>query len=195
MTIMNHIWKCISIATLASLLPSLTTAQSDRICSCAPLAYQWKLDFSQTCDYSTTGNPNGNIGTNIGPDKGVKSATCTVLIENQQFEMTEESLVPVLITGYQLIELGQSLERIKVEAGGDDFIPLVDGGVLTFESTSKEEGGEIPGAFIAFVFAQNANGEEIELQWFTRYSNLCETDLFGNGDSMGWMVFVSSVRV
>ncbi len=187
--IQSLVWKCISLTVL---LATTATAQNPPKCSCTPTVYRWKLDFDSFCDYSSNSNEDGTLGTNapeIGNDRGIESATCAVLNENQETETNSETFVPVKVSGYQLIELGQNLQRIKVESG--EALDLKDGDNITFSSVFDSDPSEIPRGFIAFIFAENAAGEVIELQWFVRFSNLCEIPPFEATNTMGWMVFVS----
>ena len=175
----------------ASILPTaLSQEDDDKICACTPREYKWKLDFSQTCDYAYIGNRDGIIGIDVGPDFGVKDANCAVLIENQITD-DENTLVPVKVTGYQIIEFGRNLQRIKAINEPEGFAGLFDGDEVSFTSSFNSIQQEIPSAIIAYLFAENANGEKIELQWFVRFSNLCDTIPFKDGDHLGWTVFVS----
>jgi hypothetical protein len=177
-------------------MPHMFASPSQKICSCTPLVYKWKVDFSQTCDYNTVGNPSGPIGTIIGPGQGAEFATCGLYAETGFGGEVDEStsMVPVSIIGYQFIELGQNLQRIKEVASEHDenFVPFADGEILTFDSQFLIDDSEIPRGFIVFLFAKNVDGIQIELQWMVRYSNLCEIPPFEDGDSLGWMVFVVS---
>ena len=161
-------------------------AQPLQNCSCTPLIYRWTLDFSKTC------GTDEDINVDIGPGKGILSAECNIRVENPAFAMTEDSLVPVKVLGYQLIELGQSFERIKVYAESfGSSSPLLDGAEIEFTSETAAVVDEVSGGFVIFVTAENASGETIELQWIMLFSNLCEKDVFKPGDSVGWIVFVS----
>mmetsp|Transcript_12580 Transcript_12580/g.23589 ORF Transcript_12580/g.23589 Transcript_12580/m.23589 type:complete len:416 (+) Transcript_12580:422-1669(+) len=162
---------------------------SQDTCSCSPLVYRWTLDFSNICNFSSQGNPNGNIGISVGPQgEAVESATCSVKIENPTSPVTERSLQPVLVKGFQFIELGDNLQRIKVMSTPSNFQPLLDGGVLEFTSAAAS-GMEMPTALIAFVFAENADGDDIQLEWLIRFSTLCDVVPFQVGDSLGWLRF------
>lgn len=161
-------------------------AQPLQNCSCTPLIYRWTLDFSKTC------GTDEDINVDIGPGKGITSAECNIRVENPAFAMTEDSLVPVKVLGYQLIELGESFERIKVDAESfGSSSPLLDGAKIEFTSETAAVVDEVSEGFVVFVTAENALGETIDLQWIVTFSNLCEKDVFKPGDSVGWMVFVS----
>ena len=161
-------------------------AQPLQNCSCTPLIYRWTLDFSKTC------GTDEDINVDIGPGKGITSAECNIRVENPAFAMTEDSLVPVKVLGYQLIELGQSFERIKKDAESfGSSSPLLDGAEIEFASETAAVVDEVSEGFVVFVTAENALGETIDLQWIVTFSNLCEKDVFKLGDSVGWMVFVS----
>lgn len=184
------------VGTVITLLWYLTWIMTSRLvfsqetCSCSPLVYQWTLDFSNSCNFSSQGNANGEIGIAVGPQEGVQSATCSVKIEKPTVAVTEESLQPVLVKGFQFVELGANLQRIKVMSNPLNFVPLLDGGVLEFTSEAAS-GMEMPSALIAFVFAENKDGDDIQLEWLIRFSTLCDVVPFQVGDSLGWMTFVS----
>ena len=50
------------------------------------------------------------------------------------------------------------------------------------------------GGIQASVTAINANDERIQLNWIVSYSNLCEVLPFFQGNSLGWMEFVTDGR-
>ena len=181
-------WASILFAIAASnsiSQPSFANAQ--QVCSCSPTVYKWKLDFANSCNYVPPGavDPN-DIGIDIGPDLGVIAATCEVRILNPTSPM--DTLIPVIVTGFQFVELDSNFEQIKVVGSGPDFIPLGDGGVLEYTSETAA-GTETPGGMLATIFANNAQGTEIQLEWFVRFSNKCETIPFQDGNSLGWLVF------
>lgn len=126
--------------------------------------YRWTLNFTKTC--------NGGLD-----NGGVTRFFCLV---------DDTSLVPVIVTGYTFTELDQDNQVVKNNSTFP-VIPLWSGGVLTFTSQL-----EIPKGFQATLIAENLSGEEIELEWFVIFSNLCEIDPFAIGDNMGWMVLVST---
>ncbi len=165
---------------------------SQLLCSCAPLVYRWTLDFSQVCDFNSIGNSNGIIGADVGEDEAIEFATCSIYTEYPDEEL---SMIPVSVIRYQIIELGLNMQRLKEFSSTalEDFVPLVHGQEITFDSTLQTVGGEIPKGLIVFAFAVNDKGDQIELQWMIRYSNFCEMYPLHNGDSLGWMVFVSKI--
>jgi hypothetical protein len=167
---------------------------SQDTCSCSPLVYRWTLDFSNSCNFSSQGNPSGDIGISVGLQEAVQSATCSVKIEKPTSPVTEESLQPVLVKGFQFVELGVNLQRIKVVSNPLNFVPLLDGGALEFTSEAAS-GMEMPSALIAFIFAENADGDDIQLEWLIRFSTLCDVAPFQVGDSLGWLKFVSWLLV
>jgi hypothetical protein len=182
----------INRSTLIAIVASITQLSfvSGKICSCSPTVYRWTLDFASSCNFGP-GIEQPSIGIDIGQDLGVTAAICKVSVVNPTNDL--DALVPVMVTGFQFIELDNNLETIKIESssGGPDFIPLQDGDVLQYTSETAS-GTEIPAAMAAFVFAENSQGTALQLEWFIDFSNLCETIPFQNDDSLGWLVFVSA---
>jgi len=184
-------WASIIFAIAASnsmSQPSFATAQ--QVCSCSPTIYKWNLDFANSCT-------NDNIGIDIGPGLGVSAALCEVNIldsTSPDDTLVQASTVPFSVTGFQFLELDEEFQVIKATVSGPpDFIPLSDGGVLEYTSETAA-GTRIPVALSATVFATNSQGKDIQLQWLVRFSNLCETIPFKDGDSLGWLVFVSRMQ-
>lgn len=195
MSTIRSMWASILFAIAASnsiSQPSFASAQ--QVCSCSPTVYKWELDFANSCNYFPPNvvDPN-DIGIDIGPNTGVNGAICEVKFSNPS---PTDDLIPVIVTGYQFVELDSNFAVIKSAGSAPNFVPLGDGGVLEYISETAA-GTQIPSSIIATITANNAQGTEIKLEWLVRFSNECETIPFQAGDSLGWTVFsfVSSVSV
>lgn len=164
----------ILLTILIKIVVSQEPDGSRYLCSCTPLVYKWKLDFTQSC-------PPANIS--VGNDAGVKDAYCTV---TNGSNLTD--LKPVSVTSYQIIELDDFLVPIKVKA--EPNITLKDGDVISFSSITGVQPSVISGGLQARMDGLNSADEKIVLEWIVRYSNLCEVYPYSEGNSLGWMEFV-----
>lgn len=145
------------------------------ICSCSPRVFKWTIDFSSVCPPA-----------DVSP--GIQKVFCDIDYPSGANESVAESPIE-FIQSYQLIELSRTLETIRKEDGSD--LNLRDGDVISFTSLTQTEPSRFAGGFQAHVIALNENGDELNLSWIVRYTNECEVLPFTEGDSLGWMVFVS----
>jgi hypothetical protein len=98
-----------SLLLLVNLVvPFVSSQVVDEICSCTPLVYTWNLDFSKTCSRN-------DININIGENTGIRSAACDVIDPNVIGPSNVTDFNPVVVTSYQIIELGLDLIPIKVD--------------------------------------------------------------------------------
>jgi len=171
---------------MLALISQLSFASGQQVCSCTPTIYRWKLDFSSSCNFGRDVEQ-PSIGIEIGRDFGVTNAICGVSTVNPSDD--GNNLIPVKITKFQFVELDRNGSDIKSEGAGP--ISLQDGDIIQYNSETAI-GTEIPARMTAFVFAENSQGDEIQLQWTVVFSNRCETIPFKDGDSLGWLVFVST---
>ena len=179
----------ILLTILIKIVVSQEPDGSRYLCSCTPLVYKWKLDFTQSC-------PPANIS--VGNDAGVKDAYCTV---TNGSNLTD--LKPVSVTSYQIIELDDFLVPIKVKAEPNplplevetskSMITLKDGDEISFSSITGVQPSVISGGLQARMDGLNSADEKIVLEWIVRYSNLCEVYPYSDGNSLGWMEFVIRV--
>lgn len=165
-------------------LVSFVSSQGVEICSCTPLVYTWKLDFSRTCSRN-------DININIGETTGIRSAACDVIDPNIIDPSTVTDFEPVVVTSYQIIELGLDLIPIKVD--GRSNLELFNESSISFSSITASQENAISGGLQASVVGFNANNQRIQLNWIVRYTNLCEVLPFSANDSLGWMVFEATV--
>ena len=179
---------------LLSLAQTTFTYAQDDVCSCSPSIYKWTLDFSSSCSYTGFPDPDGSIGIEIGPDEGVRDASCQITMENQ---LTSEAfMTPVKVTGYQIIEQDASATALKTVSESD--LELTDGAQIVYNSFTGMAGLDVedyPFFLFVIVFAENANGEEIQLETLVKFSGTCALEVFGNGDTIGWLKFVSNVCI
>jgi hypothetical protein len=162
---------------LTILIKIVVSQEPDGSCSCTPLVYKWKLDFTQSC-------PPADI--TVGNGAGVKDAFCTV---KNGSNLTD--LKPVSVTRYQIIELGQDLTPIKVKE--ESMITLKDGDEISFSSITGAQPSVVSGGLQVHMDGLNSADEKIVLEWIVRYSNLCEVYPYSDGNSLGWMEFVIRV--
>lgn len=164
-----------SIFLFSILIQSVMTKD---VCSCAPLVYEWRLDFQREC-----------VPRNIaaGPNQGIKDLVCS--IESVKQSNTTLSMTPIRVTAYQFIELDLMLTPLKSESTSDTN--LKDGDLIEFSSVVASDQSIIPGGFQVSMLGENSAQQQIVLKWLVRYSNICEEIPFSSGNSIGWMVYVS----
>ena len=162
---------------------TFTYAQGD-VCSCSPSTYKWTLDFLSTC--LDTGFPDPD------EDKGVSDASCLIINKDNQ---SSSDMTPVKVTGYQIVEQDASFTALKTESNLN--LNLNDGGEIEYDSFTSMAGLEeedYPFVLSVTVYAVNANGEEIDLVTLVKFSGTCQLEVFGNGDTIGWLKFVSNIK-
>lgn len=164
---------------MMDLVPFVSSQGVERICSCTPLVYTWKLDFSRTCTRN-------NININIGETTGIRSAACDVIDPNVIGPSAVTDFEPVVVVSYQIIELGLDLIPIKVD--GRSNLELFSESVILFSSITASQENVTSGGLQASVVGFNADNQRIQLNWIVRYTNLCEVLPFSADDSLGWMV-------
>ena len=158
-----------------SMLPTLSLRPSAgptiKSCSCAPLKYYFNLDFTKGCPL--------NINDNGGID-GVPSC-----YYNSQQNHTNFS--PIVVTEAKIIDFGINLNY----AGAYEVknTTLVNGDPIIFKSATAH--GKITGGLQGIFKAINAEGE-FTMDFLLRFSNICEMPPFKVGDSLGFLVLVSS---
>ena len=168
------------IFTLVTLLPQpyyLASAQeSVQTCSCSPAVFYWKLDFTKGCPLQ------------IAEGDGVRDSICNYT----ELDSAHDGLdfTPVVVTDVRIVDLNLSLTGIKVLTAESQR--YLDGTEISFESivTTGELSGGLQGQFRAV----NAAGHSFTLEFLLEYSNLCDVKPFSQGDSLGFLVFVSSVH-
>ena len=175
---------CILLYTVVAILQLNDANAQQQLCSCSPLVYKWTLDFTRTCASSSLSS--GSSG-----GKGVASVECDINMVNDEDPV---DLVPVTVTSFEIIEFDSNrLAPVKIESEGDLY--LEDGRRLALTSETAVDSSLVTGGIKATTSAVNAAGHGIKLSWFIRYSNVCEVKPFESDDSIGWMVFVSVLRL
>lgn len=164
---------------LLMMLPLSTNAQQ-QICSCSPPTYYWQLDFSRAgCPLSVTGQ-GGTAGTPF----------CDLSSVSPNFN---GDFKPVAITDFLFIELDTQLSGIKILELTDTR--LENGDTIEFESVTSVSQGQISGGLQGAFVAVNQAGQKFTLDFLLRFSNACERLPFNAGDSLGYLVFVSTYIV
>ena len=164
----------LSVITILTLVPQTIYAQSSQICSCSPPTYHWILDFTKGCPLGVSTNSGGIRDVfcdyNVGPD------------HNGDF-------TPIIITEFTFIDLDLQLSGIKQITA----LNLVDDAIITYQSatTLGELTGGVQGTFVGL----NAAGQTFTLEFLVRFSNTCEILPFDVGDSLGFLVFVSTLTI
>lgn len=151
------------------------------VCSCAPLVYEWRMDFQRECVPR-------NIA--VGPNQGIKEMVCS--IESAPQSNATLNMTPIRVTAYQFIELDSMLTPLKSESTLDTN--LKDGDLIEFASVVASDQSIIPGGFQVSLLGENSAQQQIVLKWLVRYSNICEEIPFSFGNSIGWMVYVSRIH-
>lgn len=166
------------LARIAILVVS-SSAQVDRtICACSPVAYEWRLNFSRSCEDTTVGG------------EGVLSADCNTT----PFQEEVTNLVPVVVTSIDILELDQDFLVLKKAS---NFVNLLDGDRFQFISSAVDpavvNATHIPKALEMSIVAENSAQQPLFMQWLITYSNDCNAfPVVTSGDEIGWTVFVST---
>ena len=144
-------------------------------CSCTPTVYRWRVDFNGTC-------PPNNVLSGTGT--GLSGVSC---------DISTISSPITNITYVQILELGPTLAQVlKAETSRD---VVLNNTVIDFSSVTSA----LPSVYsVGLQFFARANTESsgtVELQWIVSFSNLCDTTVFQNGNSLGWLTFVSILYI
>lgn len=160
------------LTTILIFLASSNLIYGSDICSCAPLVYRWKIDFTLSCP---------PVGLDIGPGKGITNVDCDVV----GGDVSVSDLQPIKITSYQLSELDMNLQIFKSEAA--QKLSLMNGDIVEFTSETALDPTFYSGGLQAIVDAENELGQYIRLTWILVFSNICEIEPFLPGQSIGWL--------
>jgi len=155
-------------------------ATGEGTCSCSPLVYNWKLDFSLSCLSS-------NVA--IGPSTGISESFCEIKALDHEISNDEIDDVPISVDSFTLIELSDNLLPIKVETASG--LNLTDGDVLSFSSLTAVKSNVFSGGLQATLGGINSVSQRVELNWIVKYSNLCFLPPYKLNDSFGWMVYAN----
>ena len=167
---MNMINIVKALFTLA-LMINQTSAQENRICSCSPPTYKFKLDFSSGFS--------GDCTNSLEPDNGgVKSNSC--------FFDDNPIGVPDKLIGITFIILDENYAAKKGFIRSD--LNLGNGEEIEFVTLANEISGGIQGNLVIL----NTNGQQSSLNFIVQFTNACEKLPFSVGNSLGFLVFVSS---
>lgn len=128
----------------------------------------------------------------VGENTGIRGAACDVIDPNVIGPSNVTDFQPVVVISYQIIELGLDLIPIKVD--GQSNLRLFNESKISFSSITAAQENVTSGGMQATVVGLNAERQRIQLNWIVRYSNRCEILPYEQGDSLGWMVFLTNVR-
>lgn len=142
-------------------------------CSCTPLVYHWKLNFSGTCP---------PLQVPVGAGYGIANAFCKVT-------GSSSDMTPATVTAYTIIELDDELTPLKIQSEKD--LALDDGSFIRFSSLTAAEPNIYTGGLQVEISAENSIGEPIRMVWILAFSNLCEILPFSSVNSLGWLSYVS----
>ena len=138
---------------LASIIP-LSTAQDLKICSCSPLTYYMKLDFSKA------GCPLG-VSDNIG----LEGSTCFYTELDPDHD---NDFKPVVITDLSFAELDRSLAGIKVLNKFDTR--LEDGDIVEYGSVTSNNINVTTGGLHGTFRAINQANHSFTLNFILKFS-------------------------
>mmetsp|Transcript_35185 Transcript_35185/g.71238 ORF Transcript_35185/g.71238 Transcript_35185/m.71238 type:complete len:226 (+) Transcript_35185:825-1502(+) len=186
----------IAAAVLAlALLPAFVVGQATT-CSCAPTVYRFRLDFDRTCEDNTY---------QLGKTAGIDRSFCRNTGDGGDDgaddgggdgggDGSDTGSPPVTLASFQILELDSSLSVMKQYFR--DGLDLIDGDTFEYTSivtTAAEEDGAVayPAALQMAMTALSADGTtEVVSQFILTFTNLCETPVFSEGDSVSWVVLV-----
>ncbi len=151
---------------------------SVKLCSCTPLVYRWKMNFS------TVGCPH-----RVSNQKGIVGTMFCRWFHDRDQERPHMDLKPNVITKLTMRELNPAKEVIN-EYTHDGI--LHDGDEFQYESVTKA--GQVTGYLTGRIIAINDPGE-FGLDFRLRFSNICEEEPFQIGDTIGYLEFVSTVSL
>ena len=175
----SNITVIIAAALLILNISPVVSQQNE--CSCTPLEYTWILNLTNPCDVSDIA---------IGPNTGITGIFCDVDVDTIDGDTNNNEVsvdgVPVVISSFLLVELiGGNLETNKTDTR------LTDGDTIKFVSKARAVPGYISTSFLAEIVGRNAANEKVQLSIFIQLSNICERPPFKDGNSIGWLIYVS----
>lgn len=174
-----------SLALLLTTTPRiLGQVIGEDICSCSPSAYKFKFDFDLSC-------PPVNVEENDAVDK-----TNCVITAFGDSDVTD--FVPVAVQSIDVLELGQTIRIVVQERITGTF---VNGDTFNYTSVAAipediSDPTDIPRAIQINIAATNQFDEALLSTFIITLSNDCGAyPVFVEGQSAGWVVFVSAFSV
>ena len=161
-----------SISFEPSLSSNPSSEPTEKMCTCAPLTYQFKIDLKKGCPL------------NISDNRGIKGTIDC----NYESQRNHTHFSPVVVTEVSITELNSNLVGIQTFRKN---ATMLDGFTITFESVTTS--GQITGGLKGNFKAINLDGE-FTLNFLLLFSNTCEILPFNVDDSIGFLVFVSCHR-
>lgn len=128
-----------------------------------------------------------------------QEATDLVILEELEWssvnftasQVTLEDVIPIEIYSIQFLEVDTSFNVINQDSSFVRGIDFRDGDVFSYTSISAIEPGVIPGGMNMVLRGVNAEGDPIRNVFTITYTNDCGVQTFGEGDAIGWVIFVS----
>mmetsp|Transcript_26790 Transcript_26790/g.50106 ORF Transcript_26790/g.50106 Transcript_26790/m.50106 type:complete len:233 (+) Transcript_26790:186-884(+) len=155
----------------------------DDVCGCSPGTFTFTLDFSRSCP-----------PTDIQKGTGVEKTSCLV----SPFGAPTDNLSPIVVEGISILELDQ-VNSVIVEERIDGS--LLSGDTFTYtsilaDSNSITTARQVPKALQMTLNGRNSEGVVLLNVFIITYSNQCGIfPVIQNGESAGWVVFVSFFNV
>lgn len=185
----SSLWEGRAVVTTALallfLLPMATTAQ--QLCLCQPSTYELTLNFNGTCMDQTVMMPNDTMA--------VAEVACVV--QNGVPPLVDP--IPVSVSNILISELDQQQQIVRQENNTRTF---ANGDVVAYESIlsltnpGMFDNVTTPSGLLIMITGVNEGGVVIENTFVILFSNLCNVyPVLEAGDQIGWIIFVSRIRV
>jgi hypothetical protein len=159
------------------LLGSLSPiADAQTLCACTPSVYQFRLNFTLTCD-----------DTSFALSQSITDIQCTTTPDVLLDTTTAEAY------NIQFVELDQNRLVLKTTTVGT---PQGNGAIVTYESyiSAPEPGDErVPGSLQVGITARDATTSTVFQQWVLQYSTGCDGATYpvvSEGQQIGWTIVV-----
>jgi hypothetical protein len=151
-------------------------ADAQTLCACTPSVYQFRLNFTLTCD-----------DTSFALSQSITDIQCTTTPDVLLDTTTAEAY------NIQFVELDQNRLVLKTTTVGT---PQGNGAIVTYESyiSAPEPGDErVPGSLQVGITARDATTSTVFQQWVLQYSNSCDGATYpvvSEGQQIGWTIVV-----
>jgi hypothetical protein len=167
----------LAATTVAGIASAQQTIGTD-VCSCSPSSYVFSFNFSGTCEGSSlkTGQP------------GLNETGCLVNGKGKD-------QVPVSLSSVLIADLDQNLQTVVSgqQANLTSSDKIVYDAFTKTANVSAALSSEIPRGVALIMKGENAAGEDIQMSIAIIFTQECDTyPIIAAGDSVGWLVIVSS---
>ena len=146
--------------------------------SFSPSAFTWQIDFYRNCQTDIISEGNGT---------GIKQHFCDILHTEGG---DNADMVPVVLTAVQIFELDIDLAVLNVWNALD--LNLKNGDTFDYVSIGSSDKSVALGGMNLRLRGENAAGVEIINDILVQYTNECDRATLATGDSIGWIVVVST---